>query len=296
MSEKKQPLVENQSIDSGRIWFEHLESLIEPPHPFSAGAPFWDDPYISKNLLNSFIDAEKGVASRPPEVILSSVEWMISRCGLDRGSCILDLGCGPGPYCQHFAEMGMKVTGVDLSITSLRYASVVAQSSGLEIEYLEGDYLQMQIDEKFDLIIMAYGDLCTLGPDDRDLLLRKVHSWLKPDGYFVFDVVTYSRLQHLDQVNRWYTSHDSFWRSGPYLLLEHSFDYLKEGVRLEQYIVIEDNGKIAAYRFWYKHYSEMELEKVLRKADLEIENIYGDLIGSSYSEECDWMGVVTRPL
>lgn len=190
----------------------------------------------------------------------------------------------------------MKVTGVDLSATSLRYAEMIAQSSGLKIEYLEGDYLQMQIDEKFDLIIMVYGDLCTLVPDDRDLLLRKVHSWLKPEGFFIFDVVTRRRLQHLEQANRWYASQDSFWRPGPYLLLEHSFDYLEEGVRLDQYVVIEDNGKITAYRFWYKHYSEMELEEVLRKADLEMENIYGDLTGSSYSEECDWMGVMTRPL
>jgi SAM-dependent methyltransferase len=296
MSEKKLPLVESQRMDDGGSWIERLESLLEPPPLFSSGAPFWDDPYISKNLLNSYLDAEQGVASRPLEVALSSVEWMISRCDLDRGSCVLDLGCGPGPYCQHFAEMGMNVRGIDLSAASLRYAEMIAQSRGLDIVYLEGDYLQMEIDMKFDLIIMVYGDLCTLAPDDRDHLLRKVHSWLRPGGFFIFDVVSYSRLKHLDQVCNWHASHDSFWRSDPYLLLEHSFDYPDEGVRLEQYIVIEKNGKITTYRFWYKHYSEMELEEVLRKAGLEMENIYGDLTGSSYCEDCDWMGVVARPL
>lgn len=296
MSKKKLPLVEGQLMDDGRIRIEHLVSLLEPPPLFSPGARFWDDPHISKMLLNSYSDSEQGVASRPPEVILESVEWMISRCGLDIGSRILDLGCGPGFYCQNFAERGMEVTGVDISSDSLGYAEEIAHCSGLEITYLDRDYLELQLEENFDLIIMVYGDICALGPEDRDLLLKKVHSWLKPEGFFIFDVVTPRRLQHLEQANRWYTAHNSFWKSGLYLLLENSFDYLEEGVRLEQYVVIEDTGKITAYRFWYKHYSEFELQEVLNEADLEVESVYGDLTGSSFNENCDWMGVVARRL
>jgi len=56
------------------------------------------------------------------------------------------------------AEKGAKVTGIDFSEKSLNYAKKVATGKGLTVNYVHADYLELETDEKFDLIIMIMCD------------------------------------------------------------------------------------------------------------------------------------------
>ncbi|MCI5049903.1 MAG: bifunctional 2-polyprenyl-6-hydroxyphenol methylase/3-demethylubiquinol 3-O-methyltransferase UbiG [Rickettsiales bacterium] len=49
---------------------------------------------------------------------------------------LLDIGCGGGLISEPMARLGANVSGVDASEKNIKTASVHAQSSGLEIEYL----------------------------------------------------------------------------------------------------------------------------------------------------------------
>jgi len=102
---------------------DSLAQVADKPCLFTrTPALFWDDPYISQQMLTAHLDPSHDLASRQPGTIDQSVTWMITTLGLQPGRLILDLGCGPGLYCRRFAQAGMTVTGIDYSRRSIEYA------------------------------------------------------------------------------------------------------------------------------------------------------------------------------
>ena len=57
---------------------------------------------------------------------------------------ILDLGCGPGLYASRLARLGHRVTGIDFSPASIRYARQQAEKAGLSCTYIELDLRSLE--------------------------------------------------------------------------------------------------------------------------------------------------------
>ncbi|MDI9395504.1 MAG: methyltransferase domain-containing protein [Euryarchaeota archaeon] len=57
----------------------------------------------------------------------------------EKGLKILDVGCGTGELSLLFAEMGHKVTGIDISRQMLNTAKLKAEALGADITFEEGD-------------------------------------------------------------------------------------------------------------------------------------------------------------
>ena len=149
-----------------------LIDLQKKPDPFTPGEPlFWDDPYISFQMLKAHLDPDTDAASRRPDVIDRSVAWLIQQLGLQPGDSILDLGCGPGLYASRFARAGLQVTGVDYSHRSIGYAINYSQENNLEIAYRYQNYLELEDENHYDAAFLIYGDFCPLNPRQRSLLL-----------------------------------------------------------------------------------------------------------------------------
>lgn len=108
---------------TGQLNLVALVDLQMKPEPFTPGEPlFWNDPYISLQMLQAHLDTGSDLASRRPETIDAIIEWIVAKVGLEPGDSVLDLGCGPGLYTSRLAEHGMRVTGVDYSKRSIDYA------------------------------------------------------------------------------------------------------------------------------------------------------------------------------
>ena len=94
--------------------FSVLNTLLTKPDLYERTIEkFWNDPHISKGLLKAHLDPDTEAASRRPEFIDRSVEWIVSM--LPEGASLLDIGCGPGLYTKRLAERGLRVTGIDFS-------------------------------------------------------------------------------------------------------------------------------------------------------------------------------------
>ena len=99
------------------------------PAPFAPGEEhFWDDPHISAQMLAAHLDPDTDAASRRPETIEHTVDWIVATLELAPGMRVLDLGCGPGLYATRLARYGLRVTGVDCSRRSIGYAQRSAAS------------------------------------------------------------------------------------------------------------------------------------------------------------------------
>lgn len=275
--------------------FEKLKPHLEKPAPFTPGEPlFWDDTHISAQMLKAHLNPNNDVASRRPEIIKSTVDWLIEQTGLQPGDSVVDFGCGPGLYTSQFAQRGLKVTGVDYSKRSIAYAEGFARENGLEIEYRYQNYLDLTDENRFDAALLIYGDFCPLSPEQRSRLLANIHRALKPGGYFVLDVTTRLHRQKNGNQNNWYAVNSGFWKPGPHLVLENGFDYPEESIFLDQAIVIEDGGEISIYRNWFQDYSLETITRELAEGKFITLSAWNDLTGTPYTEDTEWIGLLTQ--
>lgn len=243
-----------------KFHMQKIEAVTQKTARFEPGKlHFWD-------VLAAHLNPDSDAASRKPSVIEKSVQWIIKHLHLQPGESLLDLGCGPGLYCQRFTEYGLKVTGVDLSENSLHYA----RKHDPITTYIHQNYLQLQLDWSFEVVTMIYGDFCVLPDADRDFLLQQIRGWsVHPGG--------------------------GFWKPTPHLVLFSTFDYPEDDTSLEQYIVIEEDGKLSTYRNWFHDYSPETITAVLGKAGFQVIGVFSNLMGTAYQSDSEWLGVVASP-
>ncbi len=159
-------------IRDGKLDIIGLEELSKKPPLFEEGdRPIWTDDHISKGMLEAHLDPESNMASRKHERIANSCEWLASRLDL-KGSKVIDLGCGPGLYCEELVHHGVDMTGVDFSQRSIEYARSKNDGS---INYVLGDYLSLDFDDKFDAALMIYYDFDVLSDIERERLMGSSH-------------------------------------------------------------------------------------------------------------------------
>ncbi|HET9589645.1 MAG TPA: class I SAM-dependent methyltransferase [Anaerolineales bacterium] len=272
-----------------------LIELQEKPAPFTPGEPlFWDDPHISKHMLEAHLNPEIDAASRKPETIDRSVNWLIQTLDLQPGASVLDLGCGPGLYAYRLARAGLHVTGVDYSRRSIEYASQYARENALGIIYRYQNYLELDDENQYDATLLIYGDFCPLNPEQRQRLLKNIYRALRPSGKFVLDVSTREHRRRHGSKNGWYAAASGFWRPGPHLVLEEGFDYPEESIWLDQYTVLDADGKLSVYRNWFQDYTAETIAEELSQGSFAVESLWGDLSGTPYTPGSEWIGLITR--
>lgn len=271
-----------------------LMRLAEKPALFEAGEPvFWNDPHISKGMLEAHLNPSSDAATRKHETVERTVEWLTSHLSLAPGMAVLDLGCGPGLYCSKLRRKGLIVTGMDYSARSLDYAKKAAAQEGLDIEYVYRDYLTMDYLNRFDAVFMIYCDFGVLKDADRDELLERVWRALVPGGLFVFDVWT-DRFGDKRETSSWEVKPKGFWSPTPYLGLYNTYYYPEEAAYVDQYIIINPDSSTKVYRIWERAYTPDTIARALSAKGFEVGQIWGDLTGTPYREESDCIGVICR--
>jgi SAM-dependent methyltransferase len=264
-------------------------SLFEPGEPC-----FWDDPHVSKSMLEAHLDQAHDGASRRTAEIEKTVHHLTCSGFLKTGDRVLDLGCGPGLYSSRLCVEGMKVTGIDISRRSIDYARTRAKKEEMDIDYVCADFFDIEYQMDFDAVLQVYGEICTFSDEKRDLLLSLIHRALKDNGILIFDVSTRALRMRERLKNRWYFSEGGFWRPGRHLVLEEGFDYPENDTWLNQYIVADEDGELKVYRLWIHDYSFETITGVLENNGFKVEQAWNSLSGETYREGGDWIAVVAR--
>jgi SAM-dependent methyltransferase len=275
---------------------ERLRRLAARPRLFAPHeAPFWDDPHLSEGMLAAHLDPEWDSASRPHRVIDREVEWIVGQLGLRPGTRVLDLGCGPGLYCERLHARGLRVTGADLSPRSIGYARRSAAEKGLAIEYVLADYTRLGdelLTSDFDAAVIINLDFAVLPDPARDAFLEGVRRALKAGGTFAFDVPT--KALHREGAERWVVAESGFYSDAPYLELTREFEYPEASADCQQTLILTPSGEIRVYRIWSRSYSVESITATLGTHGLAVESVWSDLTGQPYTTESATLGVVAR--
>lgn len=98
---------------------------------------------------------------------------------------LLDAGTGIGFFLPTLSRLAKSVTAVDYSPHTLAYAKKMCRKRQLKnIKFFQADLLRVNFNQKFDLI-NTLSVLEHISPKQLPLIMRRFHSWLKPDGYLI---------------------------------------------------------------------------------------------------------------
>ncbi|MDH4170836.1 MAG: methyltransferase domain-containing protein [Acidimicrobiia bacterium] len=190
------------------------------------------------------------------------VDFLMERLGLDEGSRLLDVGCGPGRHARALAEAGVIVVGIDISAPFIELARREAPATA---RFERMDARQLPFDQEFDAVISlcqgAFG-LVGGGPgvdgsavDPDGAVLDGMAAALVPGG-----VLAVSAFSAYFQV-RFLEDHDHFDAAA--------------GVNRELATLTDQHGAQIERDLWTSCFTPRELRLLVDRAGLEVDDVYG---------------------
>ncbi len=278
--------------------FDKLVKINNKPKPFEfyTAEELWDDNYRSTQMLQYHLNETVDVSSRNHQFIVESADWIIEHFRLGKSSGIADFGCGPGLYSKRLAEKGLKVTGIDFSRNSIKYARAEAELNNLNVNYINMNYLDFSSSDRFDLIIMIMCDYCALSPIQRRALLKIFHSHLNEGGSIFLDVYSLNAFDKREE-SALYEKNQlfQFWSADDYFAFVNIFKYDDEKVCLDKFTIYEESKSYTVYN-WLQYYSVSSLEEEFKEAGFSLTDVLGNVAGAEYSEKGDEFAVIAEKL
>jgi ubiquinone/menaquinone biosynthesis C-methylase UbiE len=102
---------------------------------------------------------------------------------------VLDLGTGTGTSALYCAKEGAKCVGVEVSKTAIDIARKNAKTLGLDIEFIVGDILNLDLSKKFGLVIDSTVLHCIVGEKDRKSFYETARRHLDTNGYLFINTM-----------------------------------------------------------------------------------------------------------
>lgn len=213
------------------------------------------------------------------------------------GGRVLEVGCGTGRVLIPTAAAGVEITGLDNSPSMLdmlrknlsRAPKQVQDKVQLEV----GDMRNFDLGEQFDLITIPFRPFQhMLTVEDQLACLRTIRKHLKPNGRFVFDVFNPSipGLADPARLAGAQAEPEVTMPDGRRFIRTHRFvnrDYFSQisDIELVHDIIAPDGTHTqAVFAFQMRYIFRYELEHLLVRAGLVIEELYGGFDKAAYGE------------
>lgn len=244
--------------------------MIEPYSKITT-VEFWTDEYISRNMLRAHLDPNTDAASRNPNTIRKTAKFIKSIVPINNTIC--DYGCGPGLYTSLLQKEGFKVTGIDVSKRSLKYA----KESNKSVEYIEMNYVTDKLPKIFDFAMMIYCDFGALDSLSQVKVLKNIRDSLANDGLFFFDVMSHNFFDKQIEREITYDEMDGFFMSGISKITSKFIKYPKQRLLLAHHHA--SGYKEVDYYNWDKCFDKKEMEILLNKNGFQMLNVYSNTFG-----------------
>jgi SAM-dependent methyltransferase len=128
---------------------------------------------------------EKGDFTRIAANMRRSGEALVAGLGIEKGTKVLDLGCGDGTTALPAAELGADVLGVDIAANLVAAGEERAAAAGLDnVHFQQGDASELTglEDDRFDLVLSVFGAMFAPRPFD---VAKEMVRVAKPGGRIV---------------------------------------------------------------------------------------------------------------
>lgn len=236
----------------------------------------WDEPGFSQRMLENHLAQEHDWASRRNELIFRQTDWLATQ--LHNSSHILDLGCGPGFYTEKLATLGHHCIGVDFSPASIEYARKQATESGLAIEYALCDIRTYTSGQKFDCIIMTFGEFNVFTHQDASAILKNCAKMLRGGGLFILEAHTFEAIHAVGSAPAtWQRNVQGLFSEKPHLCLQENSWNAEDCSALSQYFIVDAaTAEVRQYVSFMQAYGLEEYQEMLHAAKLPVVKVLDD--------------------
>ncbi len=210
---------------------------------------------------------------------------------VQKGSRLLDMGCGTGNLTVRLAKAGFRVIGQDASEEMLSFA---AQKSS-EVLWICQSMTETELGEPVDVIVSTLDSVNHLpARSDIDDCFRRTSENLKPGGIFVFDVNTEYKHREVLGNNTFVYDVD-----GVYCVWQNEYSAEDNRVSIELDLFFEEED--GSYTRGFEEFSEIALPNseylsLLENAGFEIAEVYEYLTHDPPKEKSEKLLIAARKI
>ncbi|GIP31309.1 class I SAM-dependent methyltransferase [Paenibacillus sp. J2TS4] len=199
---------------------------------------------------------------------------MIGWLDLEPGASVFDLCCGMGRHSLALADLGFRVTGMDLSKVLLREAR--ERDPDDRVEWLQGDMREVPLTRSFDAVVNWFTSFGYFNKDEENAkVLGQISRLLSPTGRFLIDYL------NADYVARNLVPHSVREEAGMTIDEKRS---IEDGCVRKRITISEPGSENRSYLEQVKLYKLADFHSMCQKAGLIIEKVYGNYDGLGYDE------------
>jgi SAM-dependent methyltransferase len=261
----------------------NLDNLIhrDPnPLPWAEGEKIpWNEPEFSRRMLREHLSQAHDMASRRSHIIDQHIAWIHQDILGAKPANILDLGCGPGFYCNRLAALGHTCTGLDFSPASIAYAQ---GNHHINTRFIEGDLRQLEFETGYNLVMFIFGEINVFRPEHARHILHKAYTSLDPGGILLLEAHTFDCVQRLGQTPpSWYSATQGVFSDSPFLCLMENFWHAAQKAAIERFYVIDaETNLVSHFTQSIQAYEDQDYAHLLHSLAFKEIHTYPSLTGA----------------
>ncbi len=192
---------------------------------------------------------------------------------LPHGAEVLDLCCGSGRHSRTLGQLGYRVTGIDLSPSSIAIAKELSQPPQ---QYEVQDMRSFKLNKSFSAVFNLFTSFGYFTDRTDNLrVLKCIAMHIKPEGLLVIDYLNaYPLLDLSKQVNEYQFDGVSF----------HTSKFRSDGFIVKE-IEVKDGDRVIHFREQVQLLLPSDFSVLLEEVGFEVVNTFGNYLLEEYSSE-----------
>lgn len=211
---------------------------------------------------------------------------------------MLDVSIGSGGVTIPLLDLGIKLSGSDLSAAMLERCEKKVKARGYEANLRICDFRQLRenFTEHFDCVASTGNSLAYVSNTEILDVLEQMNELIVPGGYLYFDLRNWDYVAKTKQ--RFYTYNPIF-DGDTRINLVQCWDHNADGtIDFNLLYTFEKDNRIFQKEIFQEHYHPVSQKLLLDKlsamgyTDIEIRRF--PIQAGEYTEECDWYCVIAK--